>query len=75
TTIMAIPAPAGKPLPGVTAERVAIDTTVWAIPWPQLTLLALLILAFLAIRITSARRRRRIEKLIILTGRGTPLGT
>ncbi|XVQ84126.1 hypothetical protein ACQP2K_35710 [Microbispora siamensis] len=62
TTIMAIPSPAGKPLPGVTAERVAIDTTVWAIPWPQLALLALLVLAFLAIRVTSRRRRRRIEK-------------
>ncbi|XVQ83693.1 hypothetical protein ACQP2K_33385 [Microbispora siamensis] len=74
TTIMAIPSPAGKPLPGVTAERVAIDTTVWAIPWPQLALLALLVLAFLAIRVTSRRRRRRIEKLIILSGRGTPLG-
>ncbi|MBE3016335.1 DUF916 domain-containing protein, partial [Microbispora sp. NEAU-D428] len=73
TTIMAIPSPAGKPLPGVTAERVAIDTTVWAIPWPQLALLALLILAFLTIRVTSRRRRRRIEKLIILSGRGTPL--
>ncbi|MBB2747469.1 UNVERIFIED_ORG: hypothetical protein FHR35_007348 [Microbispora rosea subsp. rosea] len=74
TTIMAIPSPAGKPLPGVTAERIAIDTTVWAIPWPQLALLALLALAFLAIRITSARRRKRIEKLIILNSRGTPLG-
>ncbi|MGI5158832.1 COG1470 family protein [Microbispora sp. CA-102843] len=74
TTVMAIPAPAGKPLPGITAERVAIDTTVWAVPWPQLALLALLILAFLAIRVTRSRRRRRIEKLIILSGRGTPLG-
>lgn len=75
TTIMAIPSPAGKPLPGVTAERVAIDTTVWAIPWPQLTLLLLLILAVLTLRLTSIRRRRRIEKLIILNSRGTPLGT
>ncbi|MBB2741622.1 UNVERIFIED_ORG: hypothetical protein FHR35_001442 [Microbispora rosea subsp. rosea] len=75
TTIMAIPSPAGKPLPGVTAERIAIDTTIWAIPWPQLTLLALLALVVLAIRVTSLRRRRRIEKLIILNGRGTPLGT
>ncbi|MEV4296325.1 hypothetical protein, partial [Microbispora rosea] len=63
------------PLPGVTAERVAIDTTVWAIPWPQLTLLLLLILAVLTLRLTSIRRRRRIEKLIILNSRGTPLGT
>lgn len=75
TTIMAIPSPAGKPLPGVTAERVAIDTTVWAIPWPQLALLALLVLVVIAIRVTSARRRRRIEKLIMLNSRGTPLGT
>ncbi|WP_405393634.1 hypothetical protein [Microbispora hainanensis] len=75
TTIWAIPSPAGKPLPGVTAERVAIDTTIWAIPWPQLTLLALLALAVLALRLTSTRRRRRIEKLILLNSRGTPLGT
>ncbi|MEU8176663.1 hypothetical protein AB0C14_27635, partial [Microbispora hainanensis] len=75
TTIWAIPSPAGKPLPGVTAERIAIDTTIWAIPWPQLTLLLLLALAVLAIRLTSTRRRRRIEKLILLNSRGTPLGT
>lgn len=74
TTVIAIPSPAGKGLPGVTAERVAIDTTVWAIPWPQMALLALLVLAFLAIRVTGVRRRRRIEKLILLNGRGTPLG-
>ncbi|WP_204053410.1 COG1470 family protein, partial [Microbispora siamensis] len=55
TTIMAIPSPAGKPLPGVTAERVAIDTTVWALPWPQLALLALLVLAILTLRVTSRR--------------------
>ncbi|MEU6432630.1 hypothetical protein ABZ860_42560 [Microbispora sp. NPDC046973] len=75
TTIMAIPSPAGKPLPGVTAERIAIDTTLWAIPWPQLTLLTLLILAFLTIRLTSTRRRKRTNKLLLLNSRGTPLGT
>jgi hypothetical protein len=72
TTITAIPSPAGKPLPGVTAERVAIEVTAWALPWPQLALLALLALVFLAIRVIGARRRRRIEKLIIINGRGTP---
>ncbi|GAB3893035.1 hypothetical protein GCM10027612_41900 [Microbispora bryophytorum subsp. camponoti] len=72
TTIMAIPSPAGKPLPGVTAERIAIDTTLWAIPWPQLALLTLLLLTLLTIRITSTRRRKRIEKLLILNNRGTP---
>ncbi|WP_327589797.1 hypothetical protein OHA25_24320 [Nonomuraea sp. NBC_00507] len=72
TTIAAIPSPAGKPVPGVTAERVAIDTTVWALPWPQLALLALLVLAFFAIRVLAAWRRRRIEKLIMLHTRGTP---
>ncbi|MEU8280367.1 hypothetical protein AB0C08_39355, partial [Microbispora bryophytorum] len=70
TTIMAIPSPAGKPLPGVTAERIAIDTTLWAIPWPQLALLTLLLLTLLTIRITSTRRRKRIEKLLILNNRG-----
>ncbi|WP_432933459.1 WxL protein peptidoglycan domain-containing protein [Microbispora sp. CA-135349] len=73
TTVMAIPAPAGRPLPGVTAERVSIDTSVWALPWPQLAVLALLVLAFLAFRLTASRRRKRIEKLI-LNSRGTPLG-
>ncbi|MGN9787907.1 hypothetical protein ACTMTF_41245 [Nonomuraea sp. ZG12] len=74
TTITSIPSPAGEPLPGLTTERVAIDTTVWALPWPQLALLALLALTFLAIRVIAARRRRRIEKLIMLHSRGTPLG-
>ncbi|MGP4101448.1 COG1470 family protein [Nonomuraea sp. KM90] len=72
TTVTAIPSPAGQPLPGVTAERVAIDTTVWALPWPQLGFLALLVLAFLAIRLIAARRRRRIEELIMLAARGAP---
>ncbi|SDJ21274.1 hypothetical protein [Nonomuraea jiangxiensis] len=72
TTITAIPAPAGDPPPGVTADRVAIDLTTWALPWPQLALLALLALVLVAIRVIGARRRRRIEKLIILNGRGTP---
>ncbi|WP_157099659.1 COG1470 family protein [Microbispora sp. ATCC PTA-5024] len=75
TTIMAIPYPAGRHLPGITAERIAIDTTLWAIPWPQLALLTLLILAFLTVRLTSTRRRKRIEKLLLLNSRGTPLGT
>ncbi|MFC5824650.1 hypothetical protein [Nonomuraea insulae] len=72
TTVTAIPSPAGKALAGVTAERVAIGTTVWALPWPQLGLLALLVLSFFAIRTIAARRRRRIEKLIMLAARGTP---
>ncbi|MGW5265903.1 WxL protein peptidoglycan domain-containing protein [Microbispora sp. NPDC004025] len=73
TTVMAIPSPAGQPLPGVTAERVSIDTSVWALPWPQLAVLALLALLVVALRITSARRRKRIEKLI-LSSQGRPLG-
>ncbi|MEW9530031.1 DUF916 domain-containing protein [Microbispora sp. NPDC049125] len=74
TTVTAIPSPAGKPLPGVTADRVSTVATVWALPWPQLAVLALLIGVFLAIRITGARRRRRMERLVILNGRGSPLG-
>jgi hypothetical protein len=73
TTVMAIPAPAGQPLPGVTAERVSIDTSVWALPWPQLAVLALLVLLIVAFRVTSVRRRKRIEKLI-LNSQGRPLG-
>ncbi|WP_182907972.1 WxL protein peptidoglycan domain-containing protein [Microbispora sp. H13382] len=74
TTVMAIPSPAGQPLPGVTAERVSIDTSIWALPWPQLAVLALLVLLVLALRITGARRRKRIEKLILLNSQGKPLG-
>ncbi|MFC5821804.1 COG1470 family protein [Nonomuraea harbinensis] len=65
-TVMAVPSPAGEPLPGVAAQRAAVGTTVWALPWPQLGSLALLVLAFFAIRLNAARRRRRIEKLIML---------
>ncbi|NUO43440.1 MAG: DUF916 domain-containing protein, partial [Streptomyces sp.] len=72
TTITAIPSPAGKPLPGVRAAQVAIDTTVWALPWPQLALLVLLALVYPAIRVFAAWRRRRIKKLIMLHGQGTP---
>jgi hypothetical protein len=70
TTISAIPSPAGKPLPGVTPERVTIDTTAWALPWPQLILLVLLVLVIVAIRMIGARRRKRIEKLIALRSPG-----
>lgn len=72
TTVTAIPSPAGKPIPGVTAQRMAIDTTVWALPWPQLALLVLLILAPFAIRLVAHSRRKRIEKLIRLHSKGTP---
>ncbi|MGW3349229.1 COG1470 family protein [Nonomuraea rubra] len=74
TTVTAIPVPAGKPIPGVTAQQMAIDTTVWALPWPQLTLLVLLVLACFAIRLLAAWRRRRIQKLIMLHTRETPQG-
>ncbi|MDA0634349.1 hypothetical protein OUY22_13065 [Nonomuraea sp. MCN248] len=66
TTVMALPSPAGEPLPGAAAQRSAVGATVWALPWPQLGFLALLVLAFFAIRLNAARRRRRIEKLIAL---------
>ncbi|MEU8199211.1 hypothetical protein AB0C10_36050 [Microbispora amethystogenes] len=72
TTIMAIPAPAGKPLPGITAERVASGTSLWALPWPQLALIALLVLVLLAFRISAVLRRRRREKLLVMGGRSTP---
>jgi hypothetical protein len=72
TTVTAIPSPAGKPIPGVTAQRMAIDTTVWALPWPQLALLVLLVLAPFAIRLVAHSRRKRIEKLIRLHSKGTP---
>ena len=74
TKVMAIPSPAGQPLPGVTAERVSIDTSVWALPWPQLALLALLVLLAFALRITGTRRRRRMERLVLLNSPGRPLG-
>src|SRR5690606_9857244 len=66
TTVTAVPSPAGEPLPGVAAQQAAVGTTVWALPWPQLGSIALLVLAFFAIRLNAARRRRRIEKLIML---------
>lgn len=66
TSVVMIPSPAGQPLPGITAERVSVDTTLWAVPWPQLALLVLLVLAFFAFRVTRARRRKRIEKLVEL---------
>ncbi|MEW9551954.1 hypothetical protein [Nonomuraea sp. NPDC050783] len=70
-TVTAIPSPAGGPLPGVTAERVTAGTTLWALPWPQLGLLALLALVLPAVRAIAAWRRRRIKKLIMLYSRGS----
>ncbi|MFI6317472.1 hypothetical protein ACIBG8_08125 [Nonomuraea sp. NPDC050556] len=64
-TISAVPSLAGKPLPGVTAQRAAAVVTLWALPWSQLALVALLVLAFFAVRGIPAWRRRRIEKLIL----------
>lgn len=72
TTVTAIPSPAGRPLTDLTAEQVAVGTTVWALPWPQLVLLVLLALVLPAVRVIAAWRRRRIAKLIMLHGRGTP---
>ncbi len=62
TKVVAIPSPVGKSPPGVVAERVTIDTTLWALPWPQLAFLVLLVVAFLVIRVTVSRRRRRLER-------------
>ncbi|WP_193318656.1 COG1470 family protein [Nonomuraea phyllanthi] len=73
-TVTAIPSPAGQAIPGVTAQRMAIGTTVWALPWPQLALIVLLVLAFFAVRLLAAWRRRRIQKLIMLHSRETPQG-
>ncbi|NJP92397.1 DUF916 domain-containing protein [Nonomuraea sp. FMUSA5-5] len=72
TTVTAIPSPAGGPLPGVAAEQVAVQATVWALPWPQLALLVLLALAYPAVRLIAAWRRKRIQKLIRLHSRETP---
>ncbi|GAA3158568.1 hypothetical protein [Nonomuraea salmonea] len=66
TTIVALPSPATGPLPGVAAQQAAATTRVWALPWPQLTLAALLTLAVVVLRLNAARRRKRIEKLIAL---------
>ncbi|WP_214106893.1 COG1470 family protein [Acrocarpospora catenulata] len=58
TKVLAIPSPAGQPL-STTTERVTIDTTLWALPWPQLVLLVILVVAFFVIRVVLSRRRKR----------------
>ncbi|MBP2708530.1 DUF916 domain-containing protein [Microbispora sp. RL4-1S] len=74
TKLVSIPSPAGRPLPGITAERVAIATTVVAVPWPQLAVLVLLVLVVVALRVTGSRRRRRVATPVVLNRPGTPLG-
>lgn len=72
--LMTIPSPAGRPLPGITADRVTSGVTVWAIPLPQILFIVLLVLAFLVLRWNRSRRRRHLEKLIALHSRGGALG-
>ncbi|MEU8271902.1 hypothetical protein AB0B89_32695 [Sphaerisporangium sp. NPDC049002] len=62
TKVAAVPSPVGKSPSGVVAEQVTIGTTLWALPWPQLAFLVLLVVAFLVIRMAAARRRRRLER-------------
>ncbi|GIH25271.1 hypothetical protein Aph01nite_35810 [Acrocarpospora phusangensis] len=62
TKIVTIPSPVGQPAPGVLAERVTVDTTLWALPWPQLVLLVLLVAAFFVIRVYASRRRERLDR-------------
>lgn len=75
TTVVAVPSLAGAAVPDVAVRQAAVATTVWALPWPQLGLAVLLVLAFFSLRLNAARRRRRIEELIRLAREGRPQET
>ncbi|WP_162642249.1 DUF916 domain-containing protein [Streptosporangium sp. 'caverna'] len=62
TEVMAIPSPVGNSPSGVVAQQVAIDTTLWALPWPQLVFLVLLVAVFLVVRVAVSRRRKRLKR-------------
>ncbi|MFC7650160.1 hypothetical protein ACFQX6_64865 [Streptosporangium lutulentum] len=45
-------------------ENAATGVTVWTVPWPQLALVALLVILFFSYRAITRRRRRRLADLL-----------
>ncbi|GAA3419591.1 M14 family metallopeptidase [Streptosporangium vulgare] len=52
----------GESIQGLAAQQTTVDTSLWALPWPQLVFLALLVLTFLVVRTLLSRRRKRREQ-------------
>ncbi|MCO1597076.1 DUF916 domain-containing protein [Micromonospora sp. RHAY321] len=64
TRVDLTPAILGGDPAGAQIEPATATVTIWALPWPQLALAAVLAVLALAIRSTLRRRRRRLAQLI-----------
>ncbi|MEU3163329.1 DUF916 domain-containing protein [Streptosporangium sp. NPDC006930] len=60
--VVATPTVVGESIQGVAAQQTTVDTSLWALPWPQIVFLVLLVLAFLVVRTLLSRRRKRREQ-------------
>ncbi|WP_433309638.1 hypothetical protein ACQP0U_20990 [Micromonospora sp. CA-269861] len=64
TRVDLTPAILGGDSPGAETRPTTATVTIWALPWPQLALVAVLAVLALAVRRTVRRRRRRLAQLI-----------
>ncbi|WP_214103807.1 WxL protein peptidoglycan domain-containing protein [Acrocarpospora catenulata] len=64
TSITVSPAVQSGGPAGAMIERTSATVTVWALPWPQLILVAILAALVLVYRVITRRRRRRLADLL-----------
>ncbi|MBE1489393.1 hypothetical protein [Plantactinospora soyae] len=64
TTVEVTPAVLGGGPAGVETRPGSAAVTVWALPWPQLALVTILVALVLAVRTVVRRRRQRLAKLL-----------
>ncbi|MEV6866843.1 DUF916 domain-containing protein [Streptosporangium subroseum] len=64
TSVTMSPSVQGGAPAGAVVENAATDVTVWTVPWPQLALVALLVILFFSYRAITRRRRRRLADLL-----------
>jgi hypothetical protein len=64
TTVTVTPTAVGDDQIDASLEPVTVSVTSWAIPWPQLLLVAIVVVLVLGIRDDRRRRRKRLEDML-----------
>ncbi|OLT54347.1 DUF916 domain-containing protein [Cellulosimicrobium sp. CUA-896] len=64
TTVTVTPSAVGEDVIDASLEPVTVSVTAWAIPWPQLLLVAIVVVVFLGVRDDRRRRRKRLEDML-----------
>lgn len=64
TTVVLTPVVLGGDPGGAAARPVSATVTTWALPWPQLILVTVLVALLLMLRAVARRRRRRLARLL-----------